>query len=142
MIVVTLLVVAAAIAIPSLVAARRAAASRSAVTTTVNALAVRRAQAARGGTQVFTASAEIVRDNSRLVINPPEVAPPDGMRTAEVLTFQGGTGHLFVEGRRQPAAIVFRNPDDPSEVYAVIVGSTARVHATRRTPAGWEDIER
>jgi hypothetical protein len=75
-----------------------------------------------------------------MIVNPESVTPPDAVRTALSITFQGGTGHSFVEGEQRPAAIVIANREDPSEAYAIVVSTTSRISTKRKTPTGWEEF--
>lgn len=139
LVVVGILAIVAAIAVPSIAAAMRVSAYKSTVTAVVSRLSTLRAQASRSSSTRFAVD-EIVLEHRSMVINPDGVEPPDGVRPAGEISFQGGTGHCYVEGVQRPAAIVIANGNDPDEAYAIVVGSTSRISTRRKTSTGWEDF--
>jgi len=138
-IVFAIVAVAAAIAIPSIRSALRVSAYKSTMTSTVDRLVTLRARAAKGDEIQFSTS-QLVLEDASMLINPRGVPSPDGEPTPESITFQGGTGHSYVQGVRRSAAIVIANSDDLTEAYAIVVSSTSRISTKRRTATGWEDF--
>jgi prepilin-type N-terminal cleavage/methylation domain-containing protein len=140
LVVVAIVAITAGIAAPSLSATLRTSAYKSTVTTTVNRLATRRAEAARGSSTVFSTQSDIILEHPSMVLNPFDVQPPDLVEIATDITFQGGTGDCYVSGERRRAAIVIANWGDLRDAYAIVVGTSGRISTMRRSANGWEEF--
>lgn len=144
---VALLAIVCAIAVPSIIMANRTSGYRQTIASIVNDVVKHRADASHGATTEYVISRDALVFDGSIVLNPEWVEPPERLPTPDTLTFQGGTGYLYVGPAAQPAAIIIADIDSrprgprpgTGEVYAIVVGRTSGARAYRLTSNGWED---